>query len=107
MPFVPATAHQPHIDLGPIEASDKVLHFLEFFGYSFLLLRLLNVCQVKNSAFWTISISTLYGISDEIHQFFITGRDCSLGDVVVDIFGAVTLVVIYLLLKKVFSLRSV
>lgn len=33
-------------------------------------------------------IAVFYGISDEIHQYFVPGRHCSLHDVFADTFGA-------------------
>lgn len=33
-------------------------------------------------------VTVLYGVSDEIHQFFTVGRTCSVGDVIVDALSA-------------------
>jgi len=33
-------------------------------------------------------VAALYGISDEIHQLYVPGRDASVGDVLADSFGA-------------------
>lgn len=98
-------SHQPHLDLGPSAPSDKVLHFLEFFGYALLLLRVLALYKIKHRKIITIVASTIYGISDELHQFFIPGRDCSLSDVLIDILGAVSLVITCRLAKRFFSAR--
>lgn len=35
-------------------------------------------------------IVTVYGLSDEVHQFFTPGRTCSVYDVVLDALGAIT-----------------
>lgn len=92
-------SHQPHIDL-KYDPGDKTLHFLEYFGYALLLIRILIIYNIKNIAFWTITISTLYGISDELHQYFIPGRHCTFGDVAIDIVGAGTILLIFKLIRK-------
>lgn len=40
-------------------------------------------------AVFSVGISLLYAISDEIHQYFVPGRACELIDVTVDTMGAV------------------
>ncbi len=35
-----------------------------------------------------VTLSTLYGLSDEIHQSFVPGRDADLGDVMADGVGS-------------------
>ncbi|MDR1374790.1 MAG: VanZ family protein [Treponema sp.] len=36
----------------------------------------------------TICIASIYGVVDEIHQYFVPGRDCSLWDWIADALGA-------------------
>lgn len=93
-------SHQPHLDLGPSAPSDKVLHFCEYFGYAWLLIRIFFLYTIPYATWLTIGISTAWGISDELHQYFIPGRNCSFGDVVIDIVGAVCLVVLLTFLRK-------
>lgn len=38
--------------------------------------------------FWAVLLSSLYGLSDEVHQSFIPGRDASVVDWTVDTIGA-------------------
>jgi VanZ family protein len=35
------------------------------------------------------ALAAVYGISDEIHQYFVPGRDCSFWDWIADVLGAV------------------
>ncbi len=38
--------------------------------------------------FLLVFISSLYGVSDEVHQFFVPGRDCNVWDWIADTIGA-------------------
>ena len=50
--------------------------------------------------FVSIFSSTLYGISDEIHQYYVPYRNSELGDVLADFVGSVAGVLIYRLFVK-------
>lgn len=72
--------------------SDKVLHFFEYgllsilFFYS--LSRSIPRRGIRAMAVLSILFASLYGASDEIHQYFVPGRDSSVADLLADIFGA-------------------
>ena len=81
---------------------DKVAHFAVFFilgifvSYGF---------GKRNSSagriFWiSVAVSALYGISDEIHQFFVPGRQMDVFDILADAMGAAAASGIYLLKLK-------
>jgi len=78
------------------ETPDYILHTLEYFLLTLLLIRLLLSRQWEGKDFahwqkaclWGIMFAVGYGITDEIHQYFIPGRHCSLMDVFSDAFGA-------------------
>jgi VanZ family protein len=38
---------------------------------------------------WTALISAVYGVIDEIHQYFVPGRDCNVWDWTADTIGAI------------------
>lgn len=38
---------------------------------------------------WVIGIASAYGISDELHQSFVPGRDCNVWDWLADTLGAI------------------
>ncbi|MDR3131058.1 MAG: VanZ family protein [Treponema sp.] len=72
---------------------DKIQHFIAYF-----LLAIGGGLWIS-SAFWrrqrflafflvTLTVS-VYGIIDEVHQFFTPGRDCNLADWIADTIGAV------------------
>ena len=92
-----------------VGVSDKVEHFLAYFGLSFLLYMAL-LFQKKSKFFKkyalliTLSISFIYGIIDEVHQLLIPGRSCEFNDFIADLLGAIFgLIVIKILLTKIFK----
>ena len=56
----------------------------------------------KNSKFLSITLAGLYGVSDEIHQYFIPGRFFSFLDMGFDILGVVVGIVIISLFYRRF-----
>ena len=72
---------------------DKIFHFFEFGFLSLLFFfsikkTFLGV-SLKLLAVITILFTAFYGISDEIHQYFVPGRESSIGDALADLFGAI------------------
>jgi len=78
---------------------DKVVHFVEYGVLGFLLARLIiNVQSTFSRRFLiglVVILATLYGISDEVHQAFVPGRNASPWDVVADGLGGVMGALIY------------
>lgn len=76
--------------------TDKVIHAIEY-GILTLLLVYAMRRHLSTGRVWTtvIVISLTFAASDELHQFFVPRRDCSLGDWLADAFG--TLLVVMLL----------
>lgn len=82
----------------PFFSPDKFAHFI---AYGALALALafwfsLDAWQQKplKTASLVVIITSLYGISDELHQYFVPGRDSSVGDWLADSLGALTAVLI-------------
>ncbi len=84
------------------ETPDYILHGLEYFLLALLLIRLFLVRQSLldkkskgNFTNWQqacllgVIIAIGYGVTDEIHQYFVPGRHCSLSDVFSDTVGAI------------------
>ena len=46
-----------------------------------------------------VIVSSIYAISDEIHQLFVPGRFCSITDVLIDFLGIILAGIIYLKLR--------
>ena len=74
--------------LSPFVVPDKIAHLLEYTGFGFLLMRLLSYLKPDWGAvqplIWVLSGALLYGFSDEIHQYFVPGREFSWMDLVAD-----------------------
>lgn len=70
----------------------KLAHIFEYFILTFLLYRAFKGSFNMNP--WRLYIysgvfALLYAISDEIHQYFVLSRNCSLGDVLIDALGII------------------
>jgi len=97
----------PTIDVPTTDVSDKTYHFTAYFGLG-VLLNLTLVFQNKyltlkrKNAFYTVLIGSIYGIFDEVHQYFIPGRSMEFLDFVADFFGLVLAVLFVLFLLRLF-----
>ncbi|MCP4627330.1 MAG: hypothetical protein GY850_28025 [bacterium] len=79
--------------------SDKLFHFGAYAVMGVLFYRAYQTLPFKNKFQLVVPLSmisaSLYGVSDEIHQFFGPYRDGSYLDVIADILGAVCGVYVY------------
>ena len=75
-----------------LELPDYLLHMAEFAVLGFLCSRWLLHLTLKTSVGVLLLLPTalgaLYGISDEIHQSFVPGRDPAVSDVLADAIGS-------------------
>jgi VanZ family protein len=71
---------------------DKVLHFIAYALLGALFLRAFNITRIKHHLkliiILSIILSSLYGISDEIHQSFVPFRTADVMDALADIIGS-------------------
>ena len=80
----------------------KSAHFLEFAGLAFLFN--VSFLQTKKRRMPIIAAiaTSLYALSDEIHQIFVEGRSCQLSDWILDscggVFGTIAFLVLFILL---------
>ncbi len=78
---------------------DKLLHFGAYAVLAILFYRAYETLPLKNSRNLLILISifstTLYGISDEIHQYFVPFRHADMMDVVANTIGSICGVLFY------------
>jgi len=79
-----------------------LLHIIEYAILSLLLYRALIKTKFKNySLILAVSISTLYSLSDEIHQIFVIGRSFDVLDLIFDFTGAVLMQMLIKLREKI------
>lgn len=77
---------------------DKAAHFAEYTILAFLIGRaiwLLRPMAPTRAMGIAVALSTAFGLSDEIHQYFVPNRDASFGDLVADFLGSVAGVVVW------------
>lgn len=78
---------------------DKVLHLAVYAVLGALFCRALKTLPIKNNiklvVILAIILSSLYGISDEIHQHFVPCRNADVMDVLADILGSILGVYLY------------
>ena len=71
---------------------DKWLHVVEYTVFGMLAVRAFRHSSQKilidNLKIMALLISIIYGISDEIHQAFVPGRDCNVFDLMADSIGS-------------------
>lgn len=82
---------------------DKLIHMAEFALYSFLTGIALKAFDTEKSKmhllFTALVITMLYGASDEIHQYFVPGRSCSIFDFIADSIGGIIGLIFFHILK--------
>lgn len=72
---------------------------------SFTLLNEFNITK-KKKVIGSFGLCALYAITDEIHQYFVLGRSCEIGDVLIDSCGAILGIVILYFIAKNKNQRS-
>lgn len=68
----------------PFPFFDKIAHLIEYTGFGWLLGNAFN-----GSFLAAVLTGSLYGLSDEIHQLFVPGRECDFKDLLCDITGCI------------------
>lgn len=80
-----------------------VAHFCEFAGLGFLFANFIFSLKNKPKPILSFSLSSLYALTDEIHQYFVPGRACQLIDWLVDTCGVVLGVVMFCILITIIT----
>ena len=93
------SSHPSPEEIPSIPYVDKVLHFAAYALLGGLLLRALKTLPLKENLrlimILGIILSSLYGISDEIHQHYVPYRNADIMDALADIIGSIFGVYIY------------
>lgn len=94
----------PSPDLG-VEFGDKIIHFLVYMLLSTLLALAINGGKkhqiTKKKLAITIMLTSFYGLTDEVHQFFVQGRNSDIWDWLADTFGGIAGAYIFLFINKI------
>jgi VanZ family protein len=69
--------------------SDKAAHVFEFTVFGYLLERSFNhIWRISFRIYLLVFLcGALFALSDEIHQFFVVGREADFGDFIADMIG--------------------
>ncbi|MCL2188988.1 MAG: VanZ family protein [Defluviitaleaceae bacterium] len=96
MPFLPFSEDTLNFILR------KGAHFVVFFALAFCVAQALKYYMGGRKLFFCAwGTAAVYGVLDEIHQYFIPGRGCAVGDMVINATGAaVGTGLVLLLLRK-------
>jgi VanZ family protein len=83
---------------------DKILHFAAYAVMGILFYRAYRTLRLGNHRQILVLLSmvsaSFYGISDEIHQYFVPSRNADVRDVIADFLGAVCAVYLYQLWSR-------
>ena len=90
----------PIPDLGPdLPHGDKLMHFAAFAVLGALCLRAFGTTPLRHRPCWlllaSLLLASLYGISDEIHQFFVPVRSADIMDAAADVGGSIVGVLVW------------
>jgi VanZ family protein len=79
----------PPIELPSFSLADKLAHLLQYGLLASLIYFALKKAQANfHPILVAFLIASLYGVSDEIHQYFVAGRDADVLDAVADAVGS-------------------
>jgi VanZ family protein len=86
------------------EFSDKLYHFVEFFGFGLVLIRAFansGSALLSSRPFAAaVIVGIFYALTDEFHQYFVPNREVELWDVVADALGVVAISFAWWLWKR-------
>ncbi|MGN0527985.1 MAG: VanZ family protein [Eubacterium sp.] len=88
----------------------KTAHCLEFTGLALLFNIALYFTCIKIKPIQSIIFTSLYAVTDEVHQIFVDGRSCELRDWAIDtagaLIGTIGFLIIYVIIKKAVEKRK-
>lgn len=71
--------------------ADKIIHFFVYAILAGLLRHSFSTTSSKGSRYlfiYAAAIATFYGVTDELHQYFVPGRNCDFWDLLTDAIGS-------------------
>lgn len=88
-----------HIEVGGKDIGDKVGHLLAYAALGALIWRGLKGISDGWRILVAVALATAYGVTDELHQLCVPGREFDLADLGADALGAAISSVVLTLLK--------
>lgn len=90
----------------------KLFHAAEFGVLNLLLWRALHYGEAvsfKKALWWSLILTVLYAVSDELHQYFVPDRQCRWQDVGQDSLGAVaaSFILLFVRYKNILSSQRI
>lgn len=87
----------------------KNAHAFEYFILGFLILIILKIFgnRTVNLYIGTLFFCLLYAVLDEYHQLFVPGRTSSVTDVLIDFSGALSSMLIYIILTSIYKRHNI
>jgi len=90
--FIVSSTSEPLKGVELFPYADKLLHIIEYAIFGFLMVRALCSLKSNKSVMFlrvaAVVIVVLYGLTDEIHQYFVPQRDMDIFDLFSDGLGA-------------------
>jgi VanZ family protein len=85
--------------------TDKIAHFIAFFTYTaFVIIGIDSYVSSKKKLIeYAVVWAAFYGIFDEVHQYFVPGRDCNIYDWFADLAG---ILIAILLIKYILKIKN-
>jgi VanZ family protein len=97
-------SHPPLVSTFHLPYFDKLCHFVEYGGLTFLLIRALSLTYTTRAstslAIWAAILVVLYGASDELHQAFTPKRVMSGYDLLADATAAGVVAGVWLWVRR-------
>lgn len=86
----------------------KSAHALNFFILSIIVINALYAMGIRGirAPIYSIIITVMYALSDEIHQLYVPGRGCMFSDVVIDSAGALLGLMTFMFMRWIFRRTS-
>lgn len=83
---------------------DKIVHFCIFAALGWFLARGMYLARTgalsRHYGLWAMLIGTVFGASDEWHQSFVPGRHADWADLLADVLGIISAVILYNVFQK-------
>ncbi len=93
------SSHPTPEDLPSFRFMDKMLHIAAYAALAVLFYRAYQTLPIRHNLRLLVLLSivsaSLYGIGDEIHQYFVPFREADIFDGIADIIGAIIGVLVY------------